>query len=173
MCFKNLLCMCTLMSWELGRSYVVDFGCIAMREFQNAALFLPAPGATGMVWFRSLATRLRAHLVVRCNQFCDGVVNTCPCELTGTGYIHEIQPLLHFPFHQHSLFLCRFLCLYNLPGLPWYCPVINRYICFHTPLFVDLVMLTKMLTTRGISPLVEGLPLSLIKLLSSLDQRPF
>jgi len=104
------------------------------------------------------------YLIVSCDKLRYCVKCARPCELGLKSFQHgglEAQLLLLMLFHRApSLFFLLFL-LHSFPNQPRYCPVIHRYICLFTLLFVDAVVLTNMSMAWQVTPFVESLALSM------------
>lgn len=87
------------------------------------------------------------HLIVSCDEVCNGMEDTCSCELKRPSHRLEIQLLLLRLVAYSTSFLRLFLLLHDLPNVPWNRPMVDRYVCFFTPFLVEVVVLTDMQAT--------------------------
>ena len=135
MCFTNVLWRKTFISYELGRSSMVNLGLIATRTLRNAGLLVSAKG------YRYIMGYVFDGLT--CWHVLDCLSQSAwqPVQEPSPLWIHVDPPLTWSPvtvalsssLYGHTFL---FLFLYSFPNVPWNCPISYWYICLVTLLLV-------------------------------------
>src|SRR6266567_3003060 len=75
--------------------------------------------------------------------------NASPREFTGASYSFKVQDLLFLLLRHPPLLRCLFVCLHDIPNIPWNRPMVHRYVFFHAFLLIQVKVLTNMHATSS------------------------